>query len=413
MVILTLLDPQHKTPLRQWQFLDPVFVRVGRAPENHVVLSDPAVSRHHLELRRVDRPISATETETCWQVVNYSGNGTLLNGAIVSQSLICQDSTLQLAKNGPILTVQLRDRLPSSVLVAPSSDPSHCTHDDNAPENLFCVHCGQPLQVLKQVRRYQILRVLGRGGMGTTYLAWHSTGRLQPSGRPQGRILVLKEMNASIAHLPKAQELFEREARTLKSLTHSGVPRFFDFFIEDEKKYLVMERIYGQDLEQWVRQRGSVPLSQAIAWMRETCLILDYLHRRPVPIIHRDIKPANLMVRQLTQQIVILDFGAVKEVGAPPGTRIGAEGYSAPEQVQGRPATQSDLYAAAASLVFLLTGKSPRHFYQKTAQGYRLVLNQVPAIPASVQAVIQQATAPNVGDRYATAADMAAALARC
>lgn len=129
-----------------------------------------------------------------------------------------------------------------------------------------------------------------------------------------------------------------------------------------------MELIHGQDLERRVRQQGAVSPQEAIAWMVQVCEVLTYLHTRPTPMIHRDIKPGNLLVRNLDNQIVVLDFGAVKALAIAPGTRIGAEGYSAPEQVQGRPVPQSDLYAIAPTLVFLLTSISPQRFYKNRGE---------------------------------------------
>jgi serine/threonine-protein kinase len=251
--------------------------------------------------------------------------------------------------------------------------------------------------------------------MGTTYLAWDSQWQ-ERQNRPTNSaaaVVVLKEMNADLAQIRKAQELFEREARTLKCLDHPGVPKFFDFFVEDDKKYLVMETIHGQDLEKLVYERGPVPPPQAIAWMIQTCEILDYLHCLAPPLIHRDIKPANLLVRRTDNRIVVLDFGAVKEIGTPLGTRIGAEGYSAPEQDRGQPLTQSDLYAIGTSLIFLLTGKSPMSFYQNRGKGYRFHVDSVPTITPGLRQVIEKVTAPRPGDRYQSSPELIAALAEC
>ncbi|MGI0489294.1 protein kinase domain-containing protein [Pantanalinema rosaneae CENA516] len=441
MVILTLLHPQHQTPLRQWQFLTESTVRIGRALDNQVVLDDLLVSRHHLELHKIELPTSpgSAHSQPCWQLVNRSSNGTYLNGRSVAQGLILTNAIVQLAQGGPLLKVQVwrsQQEGTNPALVVPSqnlqenpspdssltpvsypvlleTDCPPCTHAGNAVENLFCIHCGQPIRVEKTVRQYQILRVLGRGGMGTTYLVWHQTGMIPKTGQPVGKLQVLKEMNADIARIPKARELFEREALTLQTLNHPGIPQFHDFFIEAGKKYLVMELVHGQDLEKRVRQFGTVKPAQAIAWMIQTCEILDYLHHRPVPIIHRDIKPGNLLVRTLDHRIVVLDFGAVKAAGALSATRIGAEGYSAPEQIQGKPVIQSDLYAIGPSLVFLLTGETPRRFKKPDEPGYQFNLEGVTAIAPSLCRVIERVTAPKPSDRYPSAKALSEALARC
>lgn len=335
---------------------------------------------------------------------NQGTNGTFVDGILVSQSLISDGCLIQLAKGGPILQFQLAEKTPP-----PAATSSYCQHLGNPPGNLFCIHCGQPLSVQRTVRQYQVLRTLGQGGMGTTYLAWDKVGEI--SGTPQ--LLVLKEMNADMAKVAKAQELFEREARTLKTLHHSGIPKYYDFFLEAGKKYLAMELIHGQDLEKLINDQGPVTPAQAIAWAIQTCDVLNYIHNQQPPLIHRDIKPANLMVRSSDRQIVVLDFGAVKEIGTFAGTRIGAEGYCAPEQERGQPVTQSDLYAIGPTLIFLLTGETPFKFFRQRGRGYRFNIESIPTITPQLREVIDRATEPLPGDRYSSAKELAKALAAC
>ena len=102
-------------------------------------------------------------------------------------------------------------------------------------------------------------------------------------------------------------------------------------------------------------------------------------------MIHRDLKPSNLLLRPADQHIFMIDFGAVKEVGAASGTRIAVKGYSAPEQGLGRPQVQSDLYALGATLVFLLTGRNPQQFYRNLGKGYRLQLDNVVIVPPALR----------------------------
>ena len=245
--------------------------------------------------------------------------------------------------------------------------------------------------------------------MGTTYLAWDAEGKI--AGHPQ--MLVLKQMNADMAKIAKAIELFEREAYTLKSLNYEGIPKYYDFFVENGKKYLAMELIHGQDLEKLVYAKGPVTPQQAIAWMIQTCEILDYLHSQEPPLIHRDIKPANLMVRNSNNSIVVLDFGAVKEIGTAPGTRIGAEGYCAPEQERGQPLTQSDLYAIGPTLIFLLAGENPFKFYRLVGRNFRFDITNIPTITPQLREVIERVTEQLPRDRYQTAKELAMALAAC
>ncbi|MBW4692549.1 MAG: protein kinase [Lyngbya sp. HA4199-MV5] len=431
MVILTLLHPQFKTPLKQWCFQHESLIRIGRAPGNHVILDDLLVSRHHLDLRQVDVATTGTTARAAsWHLINHSSNGTYVNGTVMSQGLITETALLQLAQGGPLLKLQIlaatgtgntsqpaiakAPQLPAIPQLSPLSRQPRtpCNHSGNPAANLFCMHCGLPVTVEKTIRQYQVLRVLGKGGMGTTYLVWHPAA-IASSGEPQNALRVLKEMNADMAKIPKAQELFEREASTLKQLSHPGIPRFYDFFIEAGKKYLVMALLHGQDLEKRLRQHGPVSAQHAIAWMMQTCDVLDYLHTYRTPIIHRDIKPGNLLVQAISNRIAVLDFGAVKAVGNPSGTRIGAEGYAAPEQAQGRPVTQSDLYAIGPSLIYLITGENPSRLYKRTGQGYRFMVDDYPDITPPLQQVINRVTQPRACDRYQSAKELSQALSHC
>jgi len=422
-ITLTLLEAQHKTPLQEWCFDFTPVIRIGRATDNHIVLPNYLVSRYHLEINLVKANLKGG----VWQIISHGTNGTFLNGILVTKSSLPNNSLLELAHGGPLLKFQIQANKPElpkkPVEKAPQLQQlsqevglkkaqvviSPCSHSGNSPNNLFCVRCGQPIFVQRIIRDYQILRTLGQGGMGTTYLAWDAQGKI--SGTAQ--LLVLKEMNADMAKIAKAQELFEREASTLKCLWHKGIPKYYDFFVEGGKKYLAMELIHGQDLEKFVYHAGSVSLTQAITWMIETCDILEYLHGLEPPLIHRDIKPANLMVRTGNHQIVVLDFGAVKETGTMSGTRIGAEGYCAPEQERGQPLTQSDLYAIGPTLIFLLTGDNPFKYYRQKGRNLGFDIRNVPNIPPQLREVIEHVTQPVPKDRFQTAQELAIALKSC
>lgn len=405
MVTLSLLQPGQNTALKEWKFLDAtLIIRIGRSPDNDVILTEPLVSRHHLELRKT----KSLPDLRSWQAINRGTNGTFVDGILIAQSAITDGCLLQLAKGGPVLKFQLEAKIPVTEKALYRSS-SHCRHSGNPPNNLFCIHCGEPILVQRVVRQYHVLRTIGQGGMGTTYLAWDKARSV--SGTPQ--LLVLKEMNADMAKIAKAQELFEREARTLKTLHHSGIPKYYDFFLEAGKKYLAMELIHGQDLENLIHDKGAVSPEKAIAWMVQTCDILNYLHNQKPPLIHRDIKPANLMLRTFDRQIIVLDFGAVKETGTYAGTRIGAEGYCAPEQERGQPLIQSDLYAIGPTLIFLLTGETPFKFFRQRGKGYRFNVEGLAMITPQLREVIDRVTEPLASDRYANAEQLSKALSAC
>ena len=412
MIALTLLELQQKTPIREWHFEGESIIRIGRAVDNHIVLTDNLVSRHHLEIRQTQNP----DGSLCWQIISQGINGTFLNGVLVTRNKlqnIENNSELQLAQGGPLLKFEI-DPINSEKPFTTSSPAFNksintCTHEGNKASNLFCIHCGQPLNILRRICHYQVLRTLGQGGMGTTYLAWNERGKFAN----QSQLLVLKEMNTDMAKISKAQELFEREANTLRSLNHSGIPKYYDFFVEAGKKYLAMELVHGKDLEKLIYTNGPVLPSQAITWMIQTCDILEYLHSHQPPLIHRDIKPANLMVRNADNHIMVLDFGAVKEIGTTPGTRIGAEGYCAPEQERGQPLTQSDLYAIGPTMIFLLSGENPFKFYRRHGNRFRFDLSSIPTFTDKLKKVIDRTTETLPRDRYQTAKELADALGDC
>jgi serine/threonine protein kinase, bacterial len=411
MITIKQLDQETQRPLQQWDFpLQTTIIRMGRFSDNDVVILDyPEVSRYHVEL---------LQEQNQWRLISKGTNGTFLNGYLIpqgSQSLIASPALLQLAHHGPLFQFE---SIPNSVSPPPpeiqaklESTSTICNHQNNQPHSLFCIHCGQPMVEKEEfIRQYQILRILGRGGMGTTYIAWDKDGTIQ--GHPM--LLVLKEMNADMEKIAKANELFEREARILKELNHPGVPAYYDFFIENHKKYLAMELIHGKNLEQFIYEKGAVTPDVAIGWMLKTCDILAHLHSFNPPLVHRDLKPANLMLRHIDQQILLLDFGAVKEIGTPLGTCISSEGYGAPEQMRGQPCIQSDLYAIAPTLIFILTsGNSPLKYYTFREHQAKFDLSKIPSISGKLRSVIEKASEQNVGDRYQTAQELAQALKNC
>lgn len=388
---LSLWDERESEILQQWQFTPPTSIQIGRSPEHQIVIDRPSISRLHATIAYT----SVRSDVGYWEIRNLGTNGTIVNDVTIDRVLLTNGDRIRLSPNGPLLTVRFLEAAPV-IPISPIPPPPACTHSGNPPNTLFCIHCGQPITVSHQVDRYQILKTLGQGGMGTTYLAWDGA-----------KMLVLKEMNADMAIVPKAQELFEREAKILQNLHHSGIPEYYDFFIAAGHKYLAMELIHGQDLELYVFERGKISLSQAIDWMMQLCEILGYIHQQQPPLIHRDVKPANILVRTIDRRIFLLDFGAVKEIGTFGGTKIGAPDYMAPEQNSGKPCTQSDLYAIGPTLIFLLTGRNPADFIELNPDGFCF---KVPGIAPQLQAIIDRLTQRRPSDRYATAADLAAAL---
>ncbi|HEY9767731.1 MAG TPA: protein kinase [Coleofasciculaceae cyanobacterium] len=409
MVIFTLLEPQTNQPLQQWEFSEQSVIRIGRAQNNDIVLHGYfQVSRQHLELTLVD------PSQEKWQLISRGTNGTLLNNNFVTEATLNHDDLIRLAENGPVFKFELESCLAENQSELEQTNilntVDHCDHKDNPDGSIFCRHCGQPIvEEEHYVGSYQILRTLGRGGMGTTYLAWdrHRTVKNAPM------LLVLKQMNADMARIAKARELFEREARILKSLDHPGIPKYYDFFVENNHKYIVMELIHGHNLEQFVNQRGATDPQRTIHWMIQICKILEYLHNLEPPLVHRDIKPANLMLRNLDNRLMLLDFGAVKELGTALETRIGVEGYSAPEQYRGKPCPQSDIYGVGTTIIFLLTGKAPMQYYRYQSNKFEFDIGSIPNLPTDLAQVLDIACQPEPRDRYQTAQELLEALSNC
>lgn len=229
----------------------------------------------------------------------------------------------------------------------------------------FMIHPGVLLQ-----DRYQVLRILGRGGFGQTYEV-----------DDRGTLKVLKVLSLARfqnqASKNKAVSLFQREAAVMSRLGHPGIPRvepdgYFTIAEANSETLhcLVMEKIEGENLKQWLENRGNQPITQeeAIAWLKQLTDILDQVHQQE--LVHRDIKPTNIMIRP-NGQLALIDFGAVREITESylhkqkenaTGTIIISAGYTPPEQAEGHAVVQSDFFALGRTFVYLLTAKPPTDF---------------------------------------------------
>jgi serine/threonine protein kinase/regulator of sirC expression with transglutaminase-like and TPR domain len=211
--------------------------------------------------------------------------------------------------------------------------------------------------------RYQIIRRLGGGGFGQTFLAEDQ----HLPGRP---FCVVKHLQPKANHpeaLIASQRLFESEATVLHELGHhSQIPRLTAHFQENQEFYLVQEFIQGTVLSQELKQRRMISELEVLDFLLEVLTVLEFVHQHQV--IHRDIKPANLIRRQVDGKIVMIDFGAVKQLVTPnwlPETpsltvAVGSSGYSPPEQLAGKACFASDLYAVGMIAIQALTGILPK-----------------------------------------------------
>ncbi|HMY18070.1 MAG TPA: serine/threonine-protein kinase, partial [Polyangium sp.] len=210
------------------------------------------------------------------------------------------------------------------------------------------------------VKNYRIVRTLGRGGAATTYEAQEID---------TGKAVALKVLELRGLDDWKKLELFEREATTLKALNHPSIPRYVDSFQVEEdgpKFYLIQELAPGRSLAEIIAG-GFHPDEAEVRRIAEQLLrILRYLESRVPPVVHRDIKPHNV-IRSDTGEIYLVDFGAVNDVRrqGEGSTVVGTYGYMAPEQLRGQATTAGDLYGLGATLVYLLTRRSPAELPQK------------------------------------------------
>jgi eukaryotic-like serine/threonine-protein kinase len=255
--------------------------------------------------------------------------------------------------------------------------------------------------------RYEILGVQGVGGMGAVYRA------RDLRFTSVTKIVAVKEMN-NTAPDPRVRRIslqnFEREANILASLSHPAIPKIFDYFSEGNRSYLILEFVEGQTLEDLVEERKQ-PFSpeEVVEWGLQVCDVLAYLHGHEPPVIFRDLKPGNLMLRT-DGRLMVIDFGIAKlfEHGQR-GTMIGTEGYSPPEQYRGVAEPRGDLYALAATMHHLLSGRDPRleppfTFHERPIQ----IFNS--NIPEALETVVSKCLAYDLQERYSSATEMGIAL---
>ena len=234
--------------------------------------------------------------------------------------------------------------------------------------------------------RYQIVRHLGGGGFGQTYLAED----FHLPGKPQCVVKQLKPKVTDPEALQAARRMFDTEAQVLAKLgDHDQIPRIFAHFEENREFYLVQEFVAGDTLSQELRERGQLSEPEAISLLQNILTVLEFVHQQQV--VHRDIKPSNLIRRAGDRQPVLIDFGAVKEIGVQPleGEKpqptvtiaIGSSGYMPNEQLAGKPRFSSDIYAVGMLTLQCLTGIYPRKLPEDPQTSEIIWRDRVPVNP--------------------------------
>ena len=261
--------------------------------------------------------------------------------------------------------------------------------------------------------RYQVLKLLGRGGMADVYLAYDVILK---------REVAVKVLKADMSSDEMALERFKREAGAVTQLSHPNIVDVYDVGDDGDKHYIVMEYVKGYTLKQLIRKRGPIPYKEAVWLMKQLAGALMEAHRNNV--IHRDVKSQNVLIKD-DGTVKLSDFGIALASGAMQITHkdsvLGSVHYLAPELAQGKQATmQSDIYSLGIVFFELLTGDVP----YKADNAIQVALQHIkgtipgvrefdPNIPQSVENIVIRATAKNPAKRYRNIALMLQDLNEC
>ncbi|MTJ49510.1 serine/threonine-protein kinase [Dolichospermum sp. UHCC 0259] len=259
--------------------------------------------------------------------------------------------------------------------------------------------------------RYQVIQVLGAGGFGETFLA-------EDTYMPSRRRCVIKQLKP-ISNDPQIyqiiQQRFEREAATLEYLGEANdqIPKLYAYFSENGLFYLVQEWVHGQTLTNVIQSQGQLRENTVRDILLSLLSVLDYVHSKG--IIHRDIKPDNIILREIDNKPVLIDFGAVKETirttinaaGHPTQSLvIGTPGFMPSEQAIGRPVYATDIYSLGLTAIYLLTGKYPQELETHPHTGQVIWQQFAGGISQQLVMLLTQAIEPRPGDRFTTANKM-------
>lgn len=252
-------------------------------------------------------------------------------------------------------------------------------------------------------RKYEIIKLIGKGGMSKVYLA------LDKRLNKQWAIKEIEKKAHDKNHMVVFQSAIA-EANMIKSLDHPALPRIVDIIDNDNIIYIIMDYIEGGPLSEVLSINGAQPQEQVIEWAKELCDVLEYLHTRKPAIIYRDMKPANIMLKP-NGSLSLIDFGIAreyKEQNLADTACLGTRGYAAPEQFGGKGQTdaRTDIYSLGVTLYHLVTGQNP------SEAPYELypIRHFNPELSSGLEEIIQKCTKLNPDERYQSCSELMYAL---
>lgn len=241
--------------------------------------------------------------------------------------------------------------------------------------------------------KYEVIKIIHTSGMANVYMVEDENLNKQ---------WCLKEIIKSEAGRNEIEyRSLIKEANIMKSLSHSSIPRIVSIDTEGDSIFIVMDFVDGISVKDWLVRRGSVEQTVAVAWMKQVCNVLLYLHTRKNPIFYRDMKPDNIMV-QSDGNIKLLDFG-ISEIITKDNMVIkealGTRGFAAPEQkVKGSPYDlRSDIFGVGRTMYYMLTGLNPSVIGEKNLRGIREVN---PSVSIGLERVVNKCMEEDVNKRY-------------